>query len=828
MNELISARIVVEDNATPVIRAMTKSLTTFNNKIQTTSRLFSTAFNNVSVTSANSQLHTLSNTAKGLSDNLKTANSLYKKVGSTKTKFVIDTKESEISLNKLKKAFSSLPNKFDIKENITQKIEKIIQKINALNEKLVITDKYLKRIFSKNLSNKLNEQLGKINSQMDTLINKMKKLNINKKGSSPPNGGDTTSNSIFGKLFNFSVLGSSFYFATQQIKMLGNAIGKVVSYADSISQANAKLKLISKNNNEYQHLKKDILDASNRSRSNSLDFTTQVAKLSLVSGKVFNGNNQDVIKFVETLNKAFIVGGASESERRGASLQLTQALGSGRLQGDEFRSVLENAPLIANKVAQAMGVPFEQLKKLSSEGKISAQVLKDAILESADEINEMFKQIPITGAQMLTILGNNFRYLMHPLAVLFSRIFSNPTVQNALNILVISVGYVIQTIVRGFSIACFVIGTLLSPIQYVIEGLANMVSELINVKAVGAGLAGVFAVLVALTILYVGTRCLGALKTMLPTLITMIIKATKAVWAFNVALLANPLTWVAIVLAVVIGLITYFAVKLQQASDGAYSFKDALVGAFWGAWEVIKNVWKLIWNLLLSYAKNIVRTLVAIFNSPLTLFKEIANKMIGAVEWVINKLLVGARWLGDKFGIDWLSNLSDFKLNFRFDINEEELNEIEKKMAPINKFLDGLRLDYGSPLEIAHQKAKESAAGGGNNFLSNLIDAGLLQDISKTIAEATEGANVALLGNTDALDKNTKSHEDLKEWKEDLKLLYDIANKQSIVKITSPQVTLNVEMQNAGKNEKENTRLIDEIANKVSDVINNIAVKGVN
>jgi len=120
-----------------------------------------------------------------------------------------------------------------------------------------------------------------------------------------------------------------------------------------------------------------------------------IGKLGITAKNAFK-NNDEIIAFAELMNKSFKLGGASASEQTNGMYQLTQAMASGRLQGDEFRSIIENAPLLAQAIAKATGVGIQELKKMSAEGMITSDVIKQALFESADEIEERYKQMPIT------------------------------------------------------------------------------------------------------------------------------------------------------------------------------------------------------------------------------------------------------------------------------------------------------------------------------------------------------------------------------------------------------------------------------------------------
>ncbi|MFR8340359.1 MAG: tape measure protein [Eisenbergiella massiliensis] len=130
-----------------------------------------------------------------------------------------------------------------------------------------------------------------------------------------------------------------------------------------------------------------------------------VAKMNLLAGDNFTSNDE-AIQFTELLQKSLKVSGADTSEQQSAFLQLSQSMAAGKLQGDEFRSIMENAPMVAEAISKYMGVSKGELKELSSKGVITADVIKNALFEAAGDINDKFNSMPMTFADIWTQMGN--------------------------------------------------------------------------------------------------------------------------------------------------------------------------------------------------------------------------------------------------------------------------------------------------------------------------------------------------------------------------------------------------------------------------------------
>lgn len=196
------------------------------------------------------------------------------------------------------------------------------------------------------------------------------------------------------------------------IKLAGSlAIGfgakEAMDMSDSLTLTTARLELMNDGMQTTAELQEKIFQSSERSRSSYLDTIGVVAKLGVLAKDAFS-NNEEIIMFAEQMNKQFKIGGASIQEQSAGMYQLTQAMAAGRLQGDEFRSIMENAPMLAQAISKHMGVSMGELRKMSSEGKITAETIKNALFSASDETNKRFESIPKTFGALWTEFKNNF------------------------------------------------------------------------------------------------------------------------------------------------------------------------------------------------------------------------------------------------------------------------------------------------------------------------------------------------------------------------------------------------------------------------------------
>lgn len=202
----------------------------------------------------------------------------------------------------------------------------------------------------------------------------------------------------------------------QEVLDLG---AKATAVSDKFASIKARIDLINDGSQSTASIMDKVYQASERSRGSYTDMLDSVAKLNMLAKDSFSSNDE-AIRFVEQLNMQFKLSGAQVGEVSSAMTQLTQAMAAGRLQGDEFNSIMENAPMLAQAISQEMGVPIGQLKQLGSEGKITADVIKSALFNSADETQAKFAEMPMTfqevGQQLSNAMFQSFQPVLEEIS----------------------------------------------------------------------------------------------------------------------------------------------------------------------------------------------------------------------------------------------------------------------------------------------------------------------------------------------------------------------------------------------------------------------------
>lgn len=183
--------------------------------------------------------------------------------------------------------------------------------------------------------------------------------------------------------------------------------------ADELTSIRSRLNLINDGSQTTAEIMNKVFDAAQRSRGSYTDMADSVAKLNMLAKDAFSSNDE-AIAFVEQLNKQFKISGASVQEASAAMYQLTQSMAAGKLQGDEFHSIMENAPLLAQSIANEMGMTVGQLKEMSSQGLITSDIIKEALFNSAEETNAKFAEIPMTFAEVGQSIQNELIQAFQP------------------------------------------------------------------------------------------------------------------------------------------------------------------------------------------------------------------------------------------------------------------------------------------------------------------------------------------------------------------------------------------------------------------------------
>lgn len=256
---------------------------------------------------------------------------------------------------------------------------------------------------------------------------------------------------------------------------------KATAVSDKFASIKARINLINDGSQSTASIMDKVYQASERTRGSYTDMLDSVAKLNMLAKDSFSSNDE-AIRFVKQLNMQFKLSGANVNEVSSAMTQLTQAMAAGRLQGDEFNSIMENAPMLAQAISQEMGVPIGQLKQLGSEGKITADVIKSALFNSADETQAKFNEMPMTFQEVGQQLSNAMFQAFQPVMEELSSMTASEDFKTAID----GIGIAIQAMAIVATGAIALVKVAFAGIKAVISGTVA------HINMIGTVLKGIF------------------------------------------------------------------------------------------------------------------------------------------------------------------------------------------------------------------------------------------------------------------------------------------------------------------------------------------------
>lgn len=472
------------------------------------------------------------------------------------------------------------------------------------------------------------------------------------------------------------------------------AVTKLVEMSDAMTTTTARLDLMNDGLQTTEELTDMIFESANRARGSYTETAAMVSKLGTLAGDAFD-SSAEIVGFVEQINKQMAISGTSTAEAQGAMLQLTQAMSSGVLRGEELNSVLEQTPLIAQTIADYLGVSTGQMRELASEGKITADIVKAAMLDpdSVEAVNEAFEDMPMTWGQVWQLFQN----------------------------------YALKA---------------LEPVLNGISWLAN------NIEIVGPmvlGLAGAFAVFqVAANWTKIATVATGAYNAAVTFLKVGYGLLTKQTWAaklaqdsYNASMLANPITWVVMLIMVLVGALYAGVAAYNKLTGASVSATGVIAGGITAAITAVGNMVLFfinmgikVHNFLLDVFTDVATGLLNRFLSLAKGIEAILNSLPGievsftsGIENAISQLEANrsAKTLATqdymsisdayKMGYDWGANLfsgsggeSDWTGGATLDDLDTTLGGISDSVGSIEKSVNMSQEDVAMLVDMASRR----------------------------------------------------------------------------------------------------------------------------
>lgn len=453
-------------------------------------------------------------------------------------------------------------------------------------------------------------------------------------------------------LMNAAKSGAAFAGAAMGIEAAGRALKDMavsaVKTTDQLTQLRARIDLINDGSQSTAEIMDKVFSAANRSRGSFLDMADSVAKLNLLAKDAFTSNDE-AIYFVEQLNKQFKIAGAGVQEATSAMYQLTQAMAAGKLQGDEFRSIMENAPMLAQSIAQEMGLSVGQLKEMSSQGLITADIIKNALFNSAEETNAKFAEIPMTFQDIGTKLQNDLIAAFQPVMEELGNMTSSDAFMSVLN----ELAFAFKVVAAAAQVSIAIIKGAFSGLSVVITTIKNIVSSFVqlfvtSMPLITAAIIGVSAAFLAQKAIIASHNTMLALLTVRTTLVTaasvILGGAIGAVGLAFGAFRAIAMTTQAVIMAIrTANIASAVAMGVAKVATLALSGATAILNAIMMANPIPIFVGALmtlvaVFGLSRAAAGGFSETLSEVFSTIVHTAVWGVNKIIEALNWLIAKL----------------------------------------------------------------------------------------------------------------------------------------------------------------------------------------------
>lgn len=598
------------------------------------------------------------------------------------------------------------------------------------------------------------------------------------------------------------------------------ATKKILGLSDTLASTKARLNLIVDDGGSVGELEKKIMASAQRSRSLYFDTASAVAKLGLNAGNAFDGNMDQVIAFMEQVNKQFVIGGATAQEQSNAMIQLTQAMAAGALRGEELNSILDGAPGIARAIEKYMGIAEGSIKSYAEQGLITAEVVKNAMFAAADETNAKFESMPKTWAQIWTSMQNKALSIFAPILTKINQIGNSERFTQ-----------VTDGIINGLagiaSVATWVLDLL-------IGGAALVVDNWSWLAPIVGGVATAFLVLNGAMLAYkTVTGIVNALETVKAARLAMTTVATgaqttatfaqtAAQYGLNAALYACPIVWIIILIIALVALFYAACAAVAKFTGIANSGFGVICGGIMVVIAFFKNLGLSvanialgIWNALGACASNIGTAFHNVISNVQGWFYNLLSTALTVVAGIceaLNKLPFV------EFDYSGITNkASEYAAK-----SAEAYGNVEEYKSVADAFNEGMStFDTFQDGWAADAFASGAAWGDGvADKVSGMFDFSALDSMGADSLDAFNlGNNLdSIYGNTGDIANNTAATADaLDIAEEDLAYLRDIAEREAINRFTTAEIHVEQHNENHISSDTDLDGIMDAWANDFAE-----------
>lgn len=613
-------------------------------------------------------------------------------------------------------------------------------------------------------------------------------------------------------------------------------LGKVIEISDELTNTKARVQLLVEDMpvipdqlakvdfglgdmSDIDLAQQMIHDAAQRSYSSFKDTADMVSRIGTNARDSFS-NLGEVVAFTELVQKQFGIAGANAVEASNATIQLSQALASGVLRGDELNSIFEQAPNLITTIADYMGEPLGAIRDLAADGMITADIVKNAMFAATDEINNKFDSMPVTWSQMWTYFQNEALRAFGPVLQKINEVANSER---------------FKEFVASATQALYLIAGVIGYVFNAIASIGAFIYD--NWQWIGPVILGVGSALLILA------SYLAIVKA------AIVIK-TAAIWAWNAALAANPIVWIVIAIIALVAIIYLAVAAINHFAGTSISATGIIAGAFMVLGSAIFNVIAYLWNMWASYIEffvnitqgrtyavrrlfyNLATNVLDVIISMTSGWDGFATSFVNAIVKAVNKAIQAWNRFIDLLPDNIASSIG-LKVGTEFGESKSITSDLKNLKGALGDWVGEPPDDYWEAPKM-EMKSLGDAWDTGYDWGANLLNSkegtgGNTDALMKSINDAMGLGEKLDKGNEagkKTADNTKKAADGIKMMNEDLKYLRDIAEREAINRYTTAEIKVDMKNENHINSELDIDGIIDRFGERVEEVSEMLAEGG--
>lgn len=599
-------------------------------------------------------------------------------------------------------------------------------------------------------------------------------------------------------------------------------VGKALNISDELVQTTSRLNMMNDGVQTTAELVNMVYAAAQDARGSFSQMADVVARFGNNAKDAFS-SSEEVVAFADLIQKQMTIAGASTQEAANAELQLSQALGSGVLRGDELNSIFEQAPNLIQNIADYLDVPIGKIREMAADGELSADVVKAAIFSAADDINSKFNEMPMTWGQMWQSMQNTALIAFQPVLQRLNDLANSEAFQTFIQGAIEAMATLANILLNVFDLAVSIgtfIGDNWSIIAPIVYGIVAALTAYIAISAIVAAINGVMAI----------AEGVKAAAQMMATGATF--AETAAQQGLNAALMACPLTWIIMLILALIVVIFAVCNAIAKMTGIANSGFGVITGGVNVVIQFFKNLGLTVANIALG----IGNAVAALASNMMTAFH---NAICSVQSWFYNLLSTALSVIEGicsalnklpfvEFDYSGISSAADDYAAKASEAagNKEDYQSISDAFNEGFTTFDAFQDGWASDAFNAGAAWGDGIADKVSNF--SLSDVFGQTDIPN-VGDYTSGFNDAIansgvgdsIGNID--DNTGKIKDSLEVSEEDLKYLRDIAEQEAINRFTTAEINVDMSgMQNTVNSGDDIDGFMTKLTDSVNEAVDNM------